>query len=122
MTDGSRGTVYYDYDTQSGLLNWTQGLGDNSYNKVQYAYNGMQQLTGVSKNLDHIYNYTYGDSTWGDLLTQYDGRTVTSDAMGNMTGGDCWRFSIRCISWTVCCKTWEKSSFGTWHKYCKNCI
>ncbi len=29
--------------------------------------------------------YTYGDSSWGDLLTKYNGKTVGHDAIGNMT-------------------------------------
>ena len=32
--------------------------------------------------------YRYEDSTWGDLLTEYNGKAVTSDAIGNMTGYD----------------------------------
>ena len=28
-------------------------------------------------------SYTFGDSAWGDLLTAYDGQTITYDAIGN---------------------------------------
>ena len=27
--------------------------------------------------------HAYGDSDWGDLLTSYDGKTITYDAIGN---------------------------------------
>ncbi len=52
VTDGNRGTVSYGYDVQTGLLGWVKGLGDNSFNKVIYSYNNLQQLTGVSKYLE----------------------------------------------------------------------
>ena len=29
--------------------------------------------------------YTYGDSSWADLLTQYNGKAITYDGIGNMT-------------------------------------
>ena len=28
-------------------------------------------------------SYTYGDTTWGDLLTAYNGEGITYDAIGN---------------------------------------
>ena len=52
--------------------------------KKEYAY-----TTGrVGSVLDAIY-YTYGNSNWGDLLTIYDGKSITYDAWGNVltTGG-----------------------------------
>ncbi len=30
-----------------------------------------------------VKNYTYDDSSWGDLLTSYNGDTITYDAIGN---------------------------------------
>ena len=39
-------------------------------------------------------SYTYGDSDWGDLLTQYDGIRVYYDAIGNMT-----RYSTTSFQW-----------------------
>ena len=30
-------------------------------------------------------NYTYGDATWGDLLTKYGSTTITYDVIGNPT-------------------------------------
>ena len=43
---------------------------------------------------DHT--YTYGDSQWGDLLTVYDGQSITYDTIGNPTSyynGTRWSFS-----------------------------
>ena len=43
--------------------------------KKEYAY-----TTGtLGPVLDTIY-YTYGNSNWGDLLTSYDGKSITYDA------------------------------------------
>ena len=33
-------------------------------------------------------SYTYGNSTWGDLLTKYNGETITYDTIGNPTSID----------------------------------
>ena len=30
------------------------------------------------------------DGTWGDLLTGYNGKTITSDTTGNMLSDDTW--------------------------------
>ena len=47
--------------------------------------------SGVS----HPHTYTYGDSEWKDLLTAYDGESITYDAIGNPTSyynGNRWTF------------------------------
>ena len=38
-------------------------------------------------------SYTYGDSAWGDLLTAYDGQTITSDTIGNTLSDGTWRYT-----------------------------
>lgn len=38
-------------------------------------------------------NYTYGDSAWGDLLTGYNGKTITSDTIGNMLSDGTWTYN-----------------------------
>ncbi len=40
--------------------------------------------------------YTYGNSTWGDQLTAYDGTTISYDASGNPLN---WR-NVESLSWT----------------------
>lgn len=37
-------------------------------------------------------NYTY-DGTWGDLLTGYNGKTITSDTIGNMLSDGTWTYT-----------------------------
>ena len=39
-----------------------------------------KQITGSSS---ATISYTYGDSTWPDLLTAYNGQTITYDTIGN---------------------------------------
>lgn len=59
---------------------YTYDNGGNILSKTEYAY-----TTGeVGTALDTI-TYTYGDSQWKDLLTAYDGQTITTDAIGNVT-------------------------------------
>lgn len=43
-------------------------------------------MSGLSATETHTYSYT--DSTWGDILTAYNGQAVTYDAMGNITSLD----------------------------------
>jgi hypothetical protein len=37
--------------------------------------------------------YTYGDSSWGDLLAAYDGKAITYDGIGNPLTYDGWTFT-----------------------------
>ncbi|WP_040196256.1 hypothetical protein [Candidatus Soleaferrea massiliensis] len=37
---------------------------------------------------EKTYAYTYGDVNWPDKLTAFDGKAITYDAIGNMTGYD----------------------------------
>ena len=37
-------------------------------------------------------SYGYGDSAWKDLLTSYDGQTLTTDAIGNLTNDGTWDY------------------------------
>ncbi len=37
--------------------------------------------------------YSYADSDWGDLLTIYDGKSITYDAIGNPLTYDGWTFT-----------------------------
>ena len=38
-------------------------------------------------------SYTYGDSAWGDLLTAWDGQTITYDGIGNPTSDGTWNYT-----------------------------
>ncbi len=49
---------------------------------TNYTYqNG--NITSVTQNGTAVKTYGYTDSTWGDLLTSFNGQTVTYDAIGN---------------------------------------
>lgn len=43
--------------------------------------------------VEEITEYTYGDSTWGDLLTAYDGQAITYDGIGNPLSYRSWTMS-----------------------------
>ena len=88
VSDGTH-TTRYTYDKANQLIRednqaggfthvWTYDNAGNILTRTRYAY-----TTGTLGAVHHTASYTYGDSTWGDLLTSYDGRTITSDAIGN---------------------------------------
>ena len=97
-SDGTHTTTYA-YDGKDQLLRennqaagktWTYTYDDggNILSKTEYAY-----TTGaLGTPLDTI-AYTYGDSTWGDLLTAYDGQTLTCDEIGNLAGDGTWTYT-----------------------------
>ena len=59
-------TTYYTYDVGGNLIHKTKDTGINGYGK---------ELEDNS--------YTYGNTNWKDLLTSYNGQTITYDAIGN---------------------------------------
>ena len=85
--NGSYATVAeYTYDDFGQLL--SESLPQKN-RKVTYAYNAGGNITKRTETtlstgavLDTI-NYSYGDSTWKDKLTSYDGKSITYDAIGN---------------------------------------
>ena len=94
--NGSYYAVRYSYDKLSRLTAEFNGKKDRKY---VYAYDSSGNITSKKEyrwsdnELLHTYNYTYGDATWGDLLTGYDGRTITGDAIGNMTNDGIWSYT-----------------------------
>lgn len=91
------GTTSYTYDAAGNIA--TETFGNKT---VRYTYDILNQLTGVTggdKTYAYTYDangniltaqkgtttntYTYGDSTWKDLLTAYNGQTITYDEIGN---------------------------------------
>lgn len=82
-------TITYEYDSANQLTRennsismkstvWTYDDAGNILSRTEYAY-----TTGeLGEPLDTV-TYTYGDSEWGDLLTAYDGNTITYDGIGN---------------------------------------
>ena len=61
-------TITYAYDN-GGNITW----------KTEYPYTTGQTGTTATK----TYAYTYGNSNWKDQLTNYDGKAITYDAIGN---------------------------------------
>ncbi|MBQ5865475.1 MAG: hypothetical protein IIW56_02205 [Oscillospiraceae bacterium] len=95
ITSVTAGSVFYNqaytYDAQGQLTNAT-------INNVAYAYTydtAGNLLTAKNKTGDHT--YVYGDTNgWVDLLTSFDGETITYDNSGNPTSyynGTSWTFA-----------------------------
>jgi RHS repeat-associated protein len=60
-------SIVYSYDA-----------GGNITEKSEYAY-----TTGTLGSATAAHTYSYGDSSWKDKLTSYDGSNITYDAIGN---------------------------------------
>ena len=77
--------LLYEYDSLGQLMRESSYI---TLNYDRYAYDGAGNR--VSKNtyywsgtLKSSETYGYTNSTWGDLLTNYDGTTISYDASGN---------------------------------------
>ena len=57
----------YEYDGNGNIIS-----------KETYAY-----TTGTLGSVEDTITYSYGNSEWKDLLTSYDGTTISYDASGN---------------------------------------
>ena len=89
VSDGTNTTSYV-YDSQNQLIRennqvsnytrtWTYDNAGNILKRQQYAY-ATGEITGAGT----ATNYSYGDErSWQDLLTSYDGKTITYDEIGN---------------------------------------
>ena len=66
----------YSYDKQGQL---TKEINTNgTYNYTYDTYGNIRSVSGAES-----HTYTYDDSEWLDLLTAYDGKSITYDAIGN---------------------------------------
>ena len=70
----------HDSKTQNATFVYTYGQAGNILSVKRYAY-----TTGTLGEVLETKTYTYGDSSWADLLTQYNGKAITYDGIGNMT-------------------------------------
>ena len=52
--------------------------GGNINSRTEYPY-----TTGTLGTATKTYSYTYGNSNWRDQLTNYDGKAITYDVIGN---------------------------------------
>ena len=64
---------------------YTYDTGGNILTKKEYAY-----TTGTPGTVQKTIYYSYGNSQWKDLLTSYNGKTILSDSIGNMTSDGTW--------------------------------
>ena len=55
----------------------------NDILEYTYSYDNGGNITEIKKNDVVIKNYTYGNSEWRDLLTAFNGETITYDEIGN---------------------------------------
>ncbi|MBR5323078.1 MAG: hypothetical protein IKU48_05995 [Clostridia bacterium] len=68
----------YTYDALNQLKTVTRGTDTYTYN-----YDDGGNILSVTKNGTATKTYTYGDTEWRDLLTAYNGQTITYDNIGN---------------------------------------
>lgn len=71
--------VTYTYDEWNQLIKEEHSGGDT----IEYTYDGGGNLLTKKVNGTVSQTYTYGDSEWKDLLTGFNGQTITYDAIGN---------------------------------------
>ena len=100
ISDGTY-TVSYEYDSANQLIRennpaygythiWVYDNAGNILFRKEYAYT-TYDLTGVTP-LKTV-AYTYGNENWGDLLTGYDGKTITYDVNGNPLSDGTWAYT-----------------------------
>lgn len=87
ISDGTY-TVTYDYDNLNQLVRSNDEKAGKTYTysyvngniteRKEYAY-----TTGELGEVLDTKTWQYGDSVWGDLLTNYNGTAITYDAIGN---------------------------------------
>ena len=70
VVDSVDGTTEYTYDALGQLL--TETVNDQVVNSMEYDNYG-----NIVKKNDKV--YTYGNTVWKDLLTGFDGKTITYD-------------------------------------------
>jgi YD repeat-containing protein len=100
VTDASSNILaQYTYDTQGQLLTETLPQQDKRY---EYTYDTagniltVKTYTATGTTATKTDSYTYGDSTWNDLLTKFNGSTITYDGGGNpltYNNGSAWTFT-----------------------------
>ncbi|MDD6285074.1 MAG: hypothetical protein PUB05_06890, partial [Firmicutes bacterium] len=89
--------IEYEYDDLCQLI------GANDYQNGQYityTYDKGGNITSKTWHDDagnsFSRSYSYGDESWGDLLTSYDGKAITYDGVGNML-----TYGTRSFSWMM---------------------
>ena len=99
VTTATHYSTTYQYDSANQLIRennqrrgttWTWEYDDagNILSRTEYAY-----TTGELDEATKTYSYGYGDSSWGDLLTTYDGSAITYDTVGNPLDDGTWEYT-----------------------------
>ena len=82
--DYETGLTTYTYDSANQLTGeYNSAAGKQWYWTYDDAGNILTRKEYISGTLTGTVTYGYTDSAWGDLLTSYDGKTITYDAIGN---------------------------------------
>ena len=71
-------TESYSYDSLNQLVGATYG--GHTYT---YTYDNGGNILSVKKDGATVKSYAYGDTEWKDLLTSFNGQTITYDQIGN---------------------------------------
>ena len=71
--------VSYEYDAYNQLVKETYQNGD----VIEYSYDNGGNLLSKTVNGVVSNSYAYGDTEWKDLLTGFNGTTITYDEIGN---------------------------------------
>ena len=91
-SDDSGDNRIYTYDVQGQML--TEKIGNDTYT---YSYDTYGNIRTKTEPDGTVHTYEYGNSEWLDLLTKYDGHTISYDEIGNPTsynnGRDWWDFT-----------------------------
>ena len=98
ISDGTN-TTSYEYDSANQLIweyseaiftayHWFYDNAGNITKREQYYYTPL----GIGQCVETI-NYAYNDAQWGDLLTAYDGNTITYDTIGNPLNDGEWTYT-----------------------------
>ena len=95
-------TTSYVYDSANQLVRennpetntttaWTYDNAGNILIRQEYTFTLVDDLSTVIPTT--TISYGYSDSNWGDLLTEYDGQTITYDQIGNPLTDGTWTYS-----------------------------
>ena len=73
----------YTYDNQGQLL--SEKLNNITYTYTYDTYGNMRTASDGTTTHTYTYPDAYDETSWQDLLTSYDGNTISYDAIGNPT-------------------------------------
>ena len=102
VSDGTY-TTTYEYDDANQLTRennqaagktwvWTYDDAGNILTKTEYAYTTNAD-PGTAISSPNTYTYPEGTNVWGDLLTAYNGVTISYDANGNPLSDGTWSYT-----------------------------